>query len=252
MHTQVAVKTGDEEVIVVDGPHSTTIGQPERVDLGHRWPRRDSRVFDGSHDPFLAGHVFIRMHVNRLSKGAVGRSRKLEAGNRVGPGVRFALALCSMRSKDGISRPIHPCFPLPASCFLTLQPSHFAHNRFDRYVVTPHMAKPALTSEMKKGSAELLILALLEDGQRHGYEIAQQIERRSRGAISFHVASLYPTLYRMEDKGLIDGRWVEKAGQRRRCYYRITDSGRTVLAEQREDWSRFVAALGQIAGVKYA
>ena len=104
----------------------------------------------------------------------------------------------------------------------------------------------------KKGSAEIVILALLEDRSRHGYEIAGLIDQRTNGTIRFTLASLYATLYRMEARGWIKGRWVEKPGQRRRCYYRITDAGRTVLADQRRDWKRFVEALGNVAGVKYA
>ena len=106
--------------------------------------------------------------------------------------------------------------------------------------------------EAKKGSAELVILAVVERDAHHGYEIAKLIEQRSNGTLRFTLASLYATLYRMEDRGWIRGRWVEKAGMRRRCYYRITDEGRTVLDEQRADWSRFVATLGRVAGVKYA
>ena len=101
--------------------------------------------------------------------------------------------------------------------------------------------------EAKKGSAEVLILSVVEDEGHHGYEIAKLIEQRSEGDLRFTLASLYATLYRMEDRGWIKGRWVEKAGQRRRCYYRITDAGRKVLVEQRADWARFVAALAQVA-----
>ena len=106
--------------------------------------------------------------------------------------------------------------------------------------------------EAKKGSAELVILAIVEDENHHGYEIAKLIEARTGGSLRFTLASLYATLYRLEERGWIKGRWVEKAGQRRRCYYRITEAGRRVLAEQRADWSRFVAALAQVAGVKFA
>lgn len=106
--------------------------------------------------------------------------------------------------------------------------------------------------EAKKGSAELVILAIVEHDSHHGYEIAKLIDARTDGKLRFTLASLYATLYRLEDRGWIKGRWVEKAGQRRRCHYRITESGRRVLAEQREDWGRFVAALGRVAGVKYA
>src|SRR6185436_17878284 len=110
----------------------------------------------------------------------------------------------------------------------------------------------ALQRELKRGSTEVLILALLEDRQRHGYEIGRLIDERSEGTISFHVASLYPTLYRLEDKGLIDGRWVEKAGQRRRRYYRLTPAGRKMLASQRTVWQSFFVALDRVAGFRHA
>jgi len=106
--------------------------------------------------------------------------------------------------------------------------------------------------EAKKGSAEIVILAIVEHESHHGYEIGKLIEARTDGSLRFTLASLYATLYRLEDRGWIKGRWIERAGQRRRCHYRITEAGRRVLAEQRADWSRFVAALGQVAGVKYA
>jgi transcriptional regulator len=111
------------------------------------------------------------------------------------------------------------------------------------------MSRSALDGA-KKGSTELLILALVEDRPLHGYDIARQIEARSDGTLTFTLASLYATLYRLEDRGWIRGRWVEKPGQRRRCYYKLTDAGRRVLATQRKDWSRFVAAISRVAGVK--
>ena len=114
------------------------------------------------------------------------------------------------------------------------------------------MGMNALARELKRGSTELLILALLEEGDRHGYELAQLIDERSGGAISFHAASLYPTLYRMEDKDLIEGRWVEKAGQRRRRYYRLTKAGKTTLASQRSVWDTFFDALNRVARVRPA
>ena len=105
-----------------------------------------------------------------------------------------------------------------------------------------HMAAD-LFAELKKGSAETLVLAVLEDGARHGYELAKEIDRRSRGRLVFHVATLYTTLYRMEREGLIAGRWVEKAGQRRRRFYRITAGGRKHLAAARRNWQDFVTAI---------
>jgi transcriptional regulator len=106
------------------------------------------------------------------------------------------------------------------------------------------------TRELKKGSAELLVLALVEDRARHGYDIGKLIEQRSGGALTFRVASLYPLLYRLEKRGWIEGRWVEKAGQRRRRLYRLTADGRRVLAVQRGGWATFVRAINQIARVK--
>src|ERR1700758_2181817 len=106
--------------------------------------------------------------------------------------------------------------------------------------------------ELKKGSAELLILSLVENRSRHGYELGQLIELRSRGALRFNVASLYPLLYRLEKRGWIKGRWVEKAGQRRRRYYRLTRAGKKILAAQRDGWRDFVEAIGRITGIEYA
>jgi PadR family transcriptional regulator, regulatory protein PadR len=100
--------------------------------------------------------------------------------------------------------------------------------------------------ELKKGSAELLILSLVEARPRHGYELSKLIESRSGGVLTFRVASLYPLLYRLEKRGWIQGRWVEKAGQRRRRYYRLTSAGAGVLASQRSTWRDFVAAINKI------
>jgi transcriptional regulator len=114
------------------------------------------------------------------------------------------------------------------------------------------MEEPAIDREWKKGSAELLLLSLLEALPRHGYEIGKLIEQRSQGALTFHAASLYPLLYRLEKRGLIQGRWVEKSGQRRRRYYQLTAQGRKVLAAQKQGWERFVEAIGRVTGVENA
>jgi transcriptional regulator len=106
-----------------------------------------------------------------------------------------------------------------------------------------------LESEVRKGSAEVLILGALEGRARHGYEIARFIESRSGGAITVHSATLYPTLRRLEQRGLVRGRWVENAGERRRRYYRITAAGRDVLREQRSSWREFVQALTRVARI---
>jgi len=106
--------------------------------------------------------------------------------------------------------------------------------------------------EWKKGSAELLILSLLEARPRHGYDVSKLIEQRSRGTLSYHAASLYPLLYRLEKRGWVQGRWVEKSGQRRRRYYRLTPQGRKVLASQRRGWRVFVEAINRITEVEHA
>src|ERR1043166_2735087 len=110
------------------------------------------------------------------------------------------------------------------------------------------MPEKSIDRDLKKGSAELLILSLLESQQRHGYDISKLIETRSKGTVRFRVASLYPLLYRMEDRGLIQGRWVEKAGQRRRRFYRLTAVGKAMLIERREGWAAFVEAIRRITG----
>ena len=115
-----------------------------------------------------------------------------------------------------------------------------------------YKAEEALDRELKKGSAELLILSLLEAQPRQGYELGKMIETQSGGAIVFSAASLYPLLYRLEKRGWVLGRWVERTGQRRRRYYRLTPAGTRVLASQRDIWRGFVQAISQITGVKYA
>jgi transcriptional regulator len=106
--------------------------------------------------------------------------------------------------------------------------------------------------ELKKGSAELLILSLVEVRPRHGYEISKMIETRSSGVVKFNVASLYPLLYRLEKRGWIQGRWVEKAGERRRRFYRLTKDGRQVLKTQRNTWQEFVSAINRVVGLENA
>jgi PadR family transcriptional regulator, regulatory protein PadR len=114
------------------------------------------------------------------------------------------------------------------------------------------MSDQAMSPEWKKGSAELLLLSLIESVPRHGYEIGKLIEQRSQGALRFHAASLYPLLYRLEKRGWVQGKWVEKAGQRRRRYYNLTAQGRKMLAAQRKGWESFVLAIGRVTGAENA
>ncbi len=114
------------------------------------------------------------------------------------------------------------------------------------------MPRRSLASELKRGSTELLMMALLEDRPRHGYELGRLVEQRSAGEIRLNAASLYPALYRLEARGLVEGRWVEQPGTRRRRYYRITREGRRQLARQRGVWESFFAALNRVAHVRTA
>lgn len=115
-----------------------------------------------------------------------------------------------------------------------------------------YMQAVKLDRELKKGSAELLILSLLEARERHGYEISKLIESRSGGTLRFKVASLYPLLYRLERRGWIKGRWVEKAGQRRRRYYKLMPEGKKVLKAQRGIWRSFVEAINRVTEIEHA
>jgi transcriptional regulator len=110
----------------------------------------------------------------------------------------------------------------------------------------------ALDRELKRGSAELLILSLLEARPRHGYDLSKLIETRSGGTLKFHIDSLYPLLYRLEERGWIKGVWVEKPDERRRRVYKLTPVGRRVLADQRRTWATFVEAVRRVTGDDHA
>ena len=115
------------------------------------------------------------------------------------------------------------------------------------------MAEPQIdTRALQKTSAEMVVLALLEQRSRHGYELAKLIESRSEGKLEFHVASLYPMLYRLETKGWVEGRWVERPSERRKRFYRITPRGRKVLDLQRRNWRDFFEALDRVAQIRLA
>ncbi|NKB88479.1 MAG: PadR family transcriptional regulator [Acidobacteria bacterium] len=104
------------------------------------------------------------------------------------------------------------------------------------------MFSPAL----KKGSTELLLLSLLEARPRHGYEIGKLIESRSGGKLTFQIPSLYPTLKRLEEQGLVSSRWVEEPGERRRKFYSLTRPGKKALGEQRAHWREYVETVNLI------
>jgi PadR family transcriptional regulator PadR len=106
--------------------------------------------------------------------------------------------------------------------------------------------------ELQKGSADMILLSLLETRTRHGYELAKLIESESGNKLQFHVASLYPILYRLERRKLVEGKWVEKSGERRRRYYKLTAAGKKALAAQRHTWREFLIALDGLTGFNHA
>lgn len=120
------------------------------------------------------------------------------------------------------------------------------------YLFMTDINAQALDRELKRGTAELLILSLLDARPRHGYELGKLIQTRSGGQIQLHIDSLYPLLYRLEERGWIKGTWVEKPNERRRRFYKVTPNGRRVLAKQRETWAAFVAAVQRVIGDEHA
>jgi len=115
------------------------------------------------------------------------------------------------------------------------------------YIVTQ-----AIDRKLTKGSAELLVLSPIQHRTHHGYGIGTLIEERSEGVLKYNVASFYPLLYRIEARGLIEGRWVEKAGQRRRRYYTLTTKGKKMLETQRSTWANLVNAIRLITQAENA
>ena len=98
----------------------------------------------------------------------------------------------------------------------------------------------------------MLILSLVEERARHGYEILKLMKERSGGVLEFHIGSVYPILVRMEERGWIRGEWGKEEGARRRRTYRITTAGRAVLKEQRGLWREIVQAIERVARTRHA
>ncbi len=105
---------------------------------------------------------------------------------------------------------------------------------------------------IKRGTAELAVLSILEEGALHGYEMARRIEEQTKGALRFTLAALYPMLYRMEKRGWIRGSWeTSGSGRRRRCY-RLTPAGKKKLSPLRKEWAELFSALRQLGKVASA
>jgi PadR family transcriptional regulator len=144
-------------------------------------------------------------------------------------------------------------FSMNLQAFRLAQGDQFDWKHLFRSILQHSISRQSMFNlELKKGSAELLVLSLLETRPRHGYEIGKLIEQKSEKRIQFHIGSLYPILCRLEHRGLIAGRWVEKAGERRRRYYRLTSEGRKSLATERSSWEEFVATINHLVSSEYA
>ena len=96
----------------------------------------------------------------------------------------------------------------------------------------------------------MILLALLEERARHGYELAKLIEAQSEQQLQFHVASLYPMLYRLERKGLVEGKWVEKAGERRKRYLQADGRGAEIAGGTAQVVARVCAGVESAHGVQ--
>jgi PadR family transcriptional regulator PadR len=106
--------------------------------------------------------------------------------------------------------------------------------------------------EIKRGTAELAVLSVLEDGPLHGYEMARRIEQQTEGSLRFTLASLYPLLYRLEKRGWVRGAWeTSRTGRPRRCY-RLTPQGKKELSPIRKEWAELFRALKRLTKVSHA
>ena len=109
-----------------------------------------------------------------------------------------------------------------------------------------------MDSRFLSGSVEMLVLQIAEAGPTYGYEITQQVMRRSAGYFELKEGSLYPALHRMERRGLLESFWEDKETGRRRKFYRITAEGAKSLEEQRASWRDFVAGVNGVLGLEVA
>jgi transcriptional regulator len=103
-----------------------------------------------------------------------------------------------------------------------------------------------MDTELLKGTLSLLILSLLSRKAMYGYEIAATVHHETDGAFTWREGSLYPSLHKLEQGGLIDGRWEEKDSGRKRRYYHITKKGREALKDKVQSWNELCRAVNQI------
>ena len=107
---------------------------------------------------------------------------------------------------------------------------------------------PEINGDALRGHLETMVLAVLDRGDAHGFEILRRLEEEGRGALRLKEGTLYPALYRLEESGCVKAAWEkdnDRRGPRRRIY-QITRKGKQELAKKREDWTSCVAVIGKI------
>jgi PadR family transcriptional regulator, regulatory protein PadR len=102
--------------------------------------------------------------------------------------------------------------------------------------------------ELLKGNTATVVLAILDEGPLHGYQIAKEMGRRSDDALRLGQGVLYPILHRLEDQGMVEGEWEQSTGTPSRKRYAITSRGRDELRARRHEWQAFTRAMSQVLG----
>ena len=102
------------------------------------------------------------------------------------------------------------------------------------------------TTELKKGSVQLCLLALLTKEQKYGFQIVKELRELSEGFFDLKEGTLYPALRRLEERGFVEAHWVEPQTGNPRKYYRITDRGRRALSEAIAVWDRMAAGTRRV------
>jgi PadR family transcriptional regulator PadR len=100
-----------------------------------------------------------------------------------------------------------------------------------------------ISKQLLDGNVETLILAVLESGPSYGYAIVKEIDKRSKGILQLGEGTIYPVLYRLEEKHLVSASWHTAENTRRRKYYRLNPPGRKALAENRRQWEALAAVM---------
>jgi PadR family transcriptional regulator PadR len=110
-------------------------------------------------------------------------------------------------------------------------------------MVMPKENQMELKRELIRGAGPVAVLQLLHRREMYGYELAEALSRRTDNVLAVGQSTLYPLLYSLEAKRLVESRWVELPTGRKRRYYRITDKGVAALETQRAQWQELFQAM---------